>query len=129
MVPHSADMMRAGTTAFLRVVRAGHPGIPIVVASPVVRPDAEEATNAVGATLGELRQAMEEAVQTLGDDQVTLIAGRDLLTPALLADGVHPGDEGHRVLAHVLGAAVVEAHRSWHSSRNEGAPRRTGDNP
>ena len=62
-VPHSADMMRAITTAFLRVVRAGHPGIPIVVASPVVRPDAEEATNALGATLADLREAMEEAVR------------------------------------------------------------------
>src|SRR5438067_11742760 len=39
--PHSVDQMTANTRAFLDVVRRGHPETPIVVASPIVRPDAE----------------------------------------------------------------------------------------
>ena len=66
-------MMRANTAAFLRIVRAGHPAVPIVVASPLIRPDAEAAPNALGATLDDLRHAMEEAVQSLSDELVTLV--------------------------------------------------------
>ena len=39
--PHSAGMMLETTRAFLDIVRQGHPDTPIVVASPVLRPDAE----------------------------------------------------------------------------------------
>jgi lysophospholipase L1-like esterase len=104
--------MRANTTAFLDVVREGHPETPIVVASPVVRPDAEDTPNRLGATLADLRAAMEEATQArvdAGDKRLTLIPGRELIGPDLLADGIHPNDEGHRVLAEVIGGAVREA--------------------
>jgi lysophospholipase L1-like esterase len=49
-------------------------------------------------------------VVALGDDLLTLVPGGDILGPDLLADGIHPGDEGHRVLARVLGGAVAEAY-------------------
>jgi lysophospholipase L1-like esterase len=109
MIPFSADMMRSTTEAFLRIVRSGHPGVPIVVASPIVRPDAEDRPNRLGATLEDIRSAMEEAVGTVGDELIALVSGRDLLSPHLLADGIHPNDEGHQVLAGVLGAAVHQA--------------------
>lgn len=108
-IPYSVDMMRSTTEAFVRIVRAGHPGAPIVVASPVVRPDGEATPNKLGATLADLRRAMEEATQALidaGDALLTLVPGANVLDPALLADGVHPGDEGHAVLARVFGQAV-----------------------
>lgn len=111
-VPYSIDMMKATTEAFVRIVRAGHPGVPIVLASPVVRPDAEATPNKLGATLAGLRAAMEQAGRELvaaGDDLLTVLPGADVLDPALLADGIHPGDEGHRVLARVFGAAVRHA--------------------
>jgi lysophospholipase L1-like esterase len=108
-VPHSATLMRAATEAFVRLVRGGHPGVPIVVCSPVIRPDAEDTPNALGATLGELRRAMEDAVGATGDDLVVLVPGRDLLSPEMLPDGVHPGDLGHQVLAEVIGAAMRSA--------------------
>lgn len=114
-IPHSAAQMRANTEAFVRVVRAGHEGVPIVVASPVVRPDAETTPNKLGATLADLRAAMEDAVRALidhGDELLTLVPGADILDPALLADGVHPGDEGHAVLAKAFGAAVVRAYEA-----------------
>jgi lysophospholipase L1-like esterase len=105
-------MMRTTTEAFLRIVRAGHPGVPIVVASPVVRPDAEATPNKLGATLADLRRAMEEAATAVADDLLTLVPGGEVLDAALLADGVHPGDEGHRVLADVFGSAVRAAYDS-----------------
>jgi lysophospholipase L1-like esterase len=111
-IPYSVDMMRSTTDAFLAIVRAGHPGVPIVVASPVVRPDGEATPNKLGATLADLRAAMEAATQAridAGDGVLTLVPGAGVLDPALLADGVHPGDEGHAVLARVFGTAVRAA--------------------
>ena len=37
---------------------------------------------------------------------MTLVPGLPLLDASLLADGIHPGDAGHRVLAVEIGAAV-----------------------
>jgi lysophospholipase L1-like esterase len=111
-IPFSADMFRAQTRAFLAVIRDGHPETPIVVTSPVVRPDAEGTANRLGATLDDLRIVMEEvALERIvdGDDALTLVRGRDLLQPRDLPDGVHPGDEGHRTLAAAFGGAVHRA--------------------
>ena len=111
-ISHSVQQMAANTDAFLRVVRAGHPGTPVVVASPVVRPDGEHTANQLGATHADIREAIERATQSLiddGDHLLTLICGAKVLDPTLLADGVHPGDAGHAVLAGVFGGAVAEA--------------------
>jgi lysophospholipase L1-like esterase len=104
--PHSVEMMRAAVAAFIDVVRQGHPDTPIVVVSPVVRPDAETTPNRLGATLVDLRKAMEQAAT---ERDVTLISGADLIKPEHLADGIHPDDEGHRIMAEVIGAAVAKA--------------------
>jgi lysophospholipase L1-like esterase len=103
-IPHSAAMVAAGMHAFLTVLRQGHPSTPIVVVSPVVRPDAESTANRFGATLADLRRAIEEVAAAHGD--ITLVPGLPLIDAGLLADGIHPGDEGHRVLAEGIGAAV-----------------------
>jgi lysophospholipase L1-like esterase len=111
-IPHSIDQMRANTAAFLDVVRQGHPDTPIVVASPVLRPDAEATPNRLGATLVDLRRAIEEATQAridAGDTRVTLVSGDGVLDAAHLPDGIHPGDEGHVILAETFGAAVAAA--------------------
>ena len=111
-IPFSVELMRATTVAFLDVVRQGHPETPVVVASPVVRPDAESTPNRMGATLADLRATMEEVAQSrigAGDKRLTLVPGGDIIGPELLADGIHPGDEGHRVLADVIGGAVRES--------------------
>ena len=97
---------------FLDVLRDGHPETPVVVTSPVVRPDAEKQANRLGATLADLRRAMEDVAReriAAGDDHLVLVEGGELLAPADLPDGVHPGDEGHRTLASVFGAAVATA--------------------
>lgn len=111
-IPFSVGMMRETTRAFVEVVRQGHQETPIVVASPVLRPDAEDTPNRLGATLVDLRAAMEDVVRErieAGDDQLTLVPGRDLIDADLLGDGIHPNDEGHRVLASSIGGAVAAA--------------------
>lgn len=111
-IPHSADQMRANTAAFLDVVRQGHPDTPIVVASPVLRPDAEATPNRLGATLVDLRRAIEEVAQAridAGDARLTLVSGDGVLGTGHLPDGIHPGDDGHVILAEVFGAAVATA--------------------
>jgi len=102
--PHSVAMMAAGTDAFLTVLRQGHPATPIVVLSPVLRPDAEGTANRLGATLADLRDAVEQVVEARAD--VTLVRGLPLLDASMLPDGIHPGDEGHRLLAAAVGPVV-----------------------
>ena len=42
---------------------AGHPDTPMVVASPVIRPDAEDQHNRLGATLADLRSVIEARIE------------------------------------------------------------------
>ncbi len=110
--PHSAGMFLENTRAFLDIVRQGHPHTPVVVASPVVRPDAESTPNRLGASLADLRAAMEQAVHeriAAGDGAMVLVPGVEVITAADLADGIHPNDAGHARLADVFGAAVATA--------------------
>jgi lysophospholipase L1-like esterase len=105
--PHSAQMVGAGFAAFLDVVRQGHPGIPIVVVSPILRPDAEATPNRLGATLADIRGAIEDVATGRGD--VTLIPGLGIVGEDHLGDGIHPDDRGHAALAAAIGPAVREA--------------------
>lgn len=110
--PHSAGLFREGLRAFLDIVRSGHPNTPIVVASPVIRPDAETTPNKLGASLDDLRRTMEEVVRDRvanGDADLSLVPGGDLISKSQLADGIHPNDEGHAAIAAALGAAIRSA--------------------
>jgi lysophospholipase L1-like esterase len=107
--PHSCGQFREGLLAFLAIVRQGHPETSIVVASPVLRPDAEAQPNRLGATLADLRAETEEVVVDLraaGDVRLTLVKGLPLLSAGQLPDGIHPGDAGHAILAEAIGGAV-----------------------
>jgi lysophospholipase L1-like esterase len=109
-VPTTADWLYATVRAFVGLVRRGHPDTPLLIVSPVLRPEAEHTRNALGATLTELRRAMERASRDLsseGDAHLQVLSGRPLLGPEHLADGLHPNDAGHARLA----AAVTEALR------------------
>jgi lysophospholipase L1-like esterase len=105
-VPHSTDAFRAGLRAFFDVVRQGHAATPILVVSPILRPDAEAEPNRLGATLSDLRRTMQDVAAERGD--VTLIEGLGIVTEAQLGDGIHPDDDGHRALASVIGPRLAE---------------------
>jgi lysophospholipase L1-like esterase len=111
-VPFSADMIGAGFEAFLRVVRARHADTPVVVVSPILRPQAETTPNVLGATLADLRRRMEDTVAALidaGDRSLRLVPGANLVGESELADGIHPDDAGHRAMASALGPVLAAA--------------------
>jgi lysophospholipase L1-like esterase len=111
-IPHSFDQMVANTTAFLDIVRGAHPDTPLVVTTPVLRPDAEDTPNRLGATLDDLRRAIDAAAARRvdeGDERLTIISGAGLLDAEHLADGIHPADAGHELLAGSFGPAIKAA--------------------
>ena len=106
---HTPGMAREGLLAFLEIVRGAHPETPIVVTSPIARPDAEFTANPLGATLEHIREALEDAVRERvsgGDLNLELVPGRHLVHESQLGDGIHPDDDGHRAMAEAIGAAV-----------------------
>jgi lysophospholipase L1-like esterase len=107
-LPYSRALLAANLRAFLSILREGHPETPIVVWSPVIRPDAEHTPNRLGATLADLRAEIEEFAET-ADPAVDLVRGLPLLSGDQLPDGVHPGDEGHAIMAAVIGDAIGSA--------------------
>lgn len=111
-VPATADWLYATVRAFVGLVRRGHPDAPLLIVSPVLRPEAEHTRNDLGATLTELRRAMERAGRDLaaeGDGRLLVLPGRSLLGPEDLADGLHPNDRGHARIAEAV-AEVLGPH-------------------
>jgi lysophospholipase L1-like esterase len=112
--PHSTGMVEAGLRGFLDVVRMDHPTTPIVVVSPILRPDAEDTANKLGATLADIRHAIESVTReriVAGDATLSLVAGSAVINAEHLADGIHPGDEGHKRIAAAVGKALTTALR------------------
>ncbi|WP_274555990.1 GDSL-type esterase/lipase family protein [Streptomyces spiramyceticus] len=123
--PFSAPLLYETVRAFIGLVRRGHPDTPLLVLSPVLRPDAERTANAGPATLGDLRTALEEATRARiaeGDTRLALLPGRGLLTPEHLADGLHPNDTGHALMADAVAAALREADFVARSGRDACSP-------
>jgi lysophospholipase L1-like esterase len=107
---HSVGQVREGLRAFLEVIRQDHPNAPVVVVTPVVRPDAEDTPNRLGASLHAIRHVMQEVVAAhidAGDGRMRLVRGRDVLDADMLGDGIHPNDDGHRALADAVGREVA----------------------
>lgn len=110
-IPHSLPQISANLAAFLDLVRSGHPHTPIVVVSPVLRPDAESTPNRLGATLAGIRSTMEKLVaeRMAHDRHLFVVQGAGVLSPPDLVDGIHPGDRGHLALAQAVAPALQEA--------------------
>lgn len=100
-IVHSRAQMAANLEAFLSVLRHGHPNVPILVISPLLRPDAEERKNVLGASLSDLRETIEQTVRERSnrDANLHLLEGRDLTSAQRLPDHIHPDDAGHREMA------------------------------
>lgn len=101
----SARSFGPAVTGFIQTVRDGHPGVPLVVQTPIVYPAAETKPNEVGLSLADLRMLLVEAVGALresGYDNLHLVDGRTVLGPgeeASLADGLHPTAAGYELMA------------------------------
>jgi len=124
-IPHSAGMVAEGFHGFLDVVRQGHPKTPIVIVSPLLRPDAEQVPNKLGASLAEIRHAFESVTRDRiigGDATLSLVTGEDIIEADHLADGIHPGDEGHKRIAAHVGKALNAAVKSAGEGAGAGAP-------
>ncbi|WP_415948518.1 GDSL-type esterase/lipase family protein [Streptomyces sp. KLOTTS4A1] len=106
--PSSSALVHETTLAFLGLVRVARPEVPLLVLSPVLRPDAETTPNALGASLAELRAAQERAVTDTADRHTYLLSGAELIASEHLADGVHPGDEGHAAIALEVARALKD---------------------
>lgn len=107
--PHTPSLCVEEVRAMLTLLRAGHPYTPIVVLSPLVRPEAEDTPNRLGSTLTELRIAIEEAVRERmisGDTRLHLVEGSTVVGVADLADGRYPGDDGHIRIAAAIGKVI-----------------------
>jgi lysophospholipase L1-like esterase len=125
-VPHTAGMVREGLHAFLDVIRQAHPATPVVVASPVLRPDAEDMPNKLGATLADIRQAIEAVTReriVAGDNSLSLVAGVGIIDASHLADGIHPGDEGHKRIAAAMTRALTTAMNTSSKAPGAGLPK------
>ena len=85
----------------------------VLCVSPLIRPDAEEQPNRLGASLRDLRREFEGVVSErieAGDATLRLLAGEGIIAAEHLADGIHPSDAGHERVAEaiepVLGAMI-----------------------
>jgi lysophospholipase L1-like esterase len=110
--PFSSELFAASLRVFLEIVRQGHPRTPIVAISPLLRRDAENTPNLLGARLSDLREAFEATVkerQEQGDERLRLVPGRDLVAAEHLPDGIHPDDTGHAAMARALGPILAAA--------------------
>ncbi|MFA6288703.1 MAG: SGNH/GDSL hydrolase family protein [Opitutaceae bacterium] len=96
---------RAAIIGFVQIVREKHPDIPIALISSIFSPPGETEPNAAGWTFPLLRTEVAAAAQALqehGDKNLFYVSGLKLLgsaDDALLADKVHPGADGYRLLA------------------------------
>jgi lysophospholipase L1-like esterase len=104
-VPTSVEQMAANIDAFLAVLKQERPEVPVILVSPLLRPDAEATANRLGATLTDLREAIEQAGAR--QSNVHVISGVGIVTASQLPDGLHPEETGHEAIAD----AVVKAAR------------------
>ncbi len=113
-VPHSTGMIESGLDGFLDVLRQGHPKTPIIVMSPVIRPDGDTERNRLGATLDDIRRSIERVTRWRirdGDVNLALLTGGGIIDERHLVDGIYPGDEGHKRIAAAVGKYLFAAMR------------------
>ncbi|NED96772.1 GDSL family lipase [Phytoactinopolyspora alkaliphila] len=96
----------------LSTIRDGHPGVPILVISPIAAPSREDLVGKTGMTLAQVRDYVAEAARLLrehGDDDLHILDGRDVFGAEqahLLIDHVHPGSAGYAHMAASIAPAI-----------------------
>jgi lysophospholipase L1-like esterase len=122
---HDRASWRETFRVFVEIVREAHPDAPILVVSPIHRASRspgdrmpagryEQTPTRRGTRLQDLREAEREVVllkQQEGDGNLHFMSGLDVIGEGdthLLADGIHPTDEGLAQMATSIGARVAE---------------------
>ena len=110
----SPRTFQAAIIGFVHIVREKHPTTPFVVISPIFSPPRETATNAVGFTLADMRQEVEDAVQVMkaqGDANLHYVNGLELFgsdLTHLLPDDLHPNAEGYKIMGQNFADKVAD---------------------
>ena len=101
----SQRTFRSAIIGFAKIVREGHPRVPLVIISPIVASEERSSRiNDAGLNLPMMRDEVAEAVRLLreyGDENVHYVDGLELMGPDdlhLLPDGVHPYAEGDKLM-------------------------------
>lgn len=96
----------------LSTIRDGHPGVPILVITPIVSPARENTVDKAGMTLAQMRDYVARGARLLqehGDDDIHLLDGQDVFGPEhahMLGDGLHPNAAGYAHMASSIAPAV-----------------------
>jgi hypothetical protein len=101
--------------AMLQTIRRDHPGAPIIVVTPITSAKEVKEPDYSARSL-HTRKVMRDPARELirgGDRRIVVVEGEDLLGfqehHLLSRDGVHPSDEGYRVIAARLAPVLRQA--------------------
>ena len=101
----SPRTFRPGVIGFVRIIREGHPQVPIGLISPIISPPREDTPGLTGMTLKMMRAELMDVVERLrhcGDANVHYFDGTRLFGPELvddyLPDLLHPNGDGYEIL-------------------------------
>ncbi len=107
-VPTDEHTIAATLRLFLRAITDQLPDTPILVVSPLLRPEAEEEPNAFGVNQRQLREAIETETARFSAEhhlpQLSALPGKSIVSEAQLVDGTHPGDAGNLAMASAVTA-------------------------
>ena len=100
----SERTFQAAIIGFVQIVREKHPETPFVVMSPIFSPPRETVRNAVGLSIEDMRNEVEEAVLAMrrqGDQNLHYVSGLEIFGTDLghlLFDDLHPDAEGYKIM-------------------------------
>lgn len=125
---HSHRSLLPAILGFIATIRDGHPGAPVQVITPIGTANPPDGANIHGLSLPDVRVAVSRAVDLLradGDDGLHLVDGPTLLCgedARLLADNVHPNNDGYRQIADRMLPLVKRLVPASPRTQEEGSP-------
>jgi lysophospholipase L1-like esterase len=94
------DEFKEKYSLFLSLALYRHPKVPIICITPIWR-KGEDDLDIKGFFLEDYREVIRGLVKDIANPMVQIVEGKELLPedPELLSDGVHPNNQGFRVMA------------------------------
>ena len=111
----SARTFPAAVIGLVGIIRAAHPDIPIGLVSPIGYPPHETRPNAVGYTISDMREAIDDAgsrLAAMGDRNLYCFDGLEVFDLELIAryteDECHPNADGIEVMGDNFDRVVMQ---------------------